>query len=108
MKSVFQSIFWFLGTARAAVVVIFGMIIAFCTESQEAVDNFLENGCHPGTEGCTSATLTNIQNAQGPDWGPPTLSFDYEYKCSDEANAGLDVCSSGSLKCFIYKNSIFR
>ncbi|CBY39212.1 unnamed protein product [Oikopleura dioica] len=95
MKSAFQSIFWFLGTARAAVVVISGMIIAYATEDPEAVKNFL-NGCHPGTDNCTAATLTNIQNTTGPDWGAPTLSFEYEYSCSDAKNAALEACSSGN------------
>jgi len=44
--------------------------------------------------------LTNIQNTTGPDWGAPTLSFEYEYSCSDAKNAALEACSSGELHSF--------
>ena len=71
--------------------------VAYATEDEEAVKNFLK-GCHPGTEGCTAATLTNIQNTTGPDWGAPTLSFEYQYSCSDSKNAALEICSSGQLR----------
>ena len=88
MNRVIKKIIWFLGTAKAAIVCLLMMLIAWLIESDEAVENFVEAGClsndrdENSTVQCTTLTLTKISNVDFPEFGPPAFSFSYEF-CND-------------------------
>ena len=88
MNRVIKKIIWFLGTAKAAIVCLLMMLIAWLIESDEAVENFVEAGClsndrdENSTVTCTTLTLTKISNVDFPEFGPPAFSFSYEF-CND-------------------------
>ena len=88
MNRVLKKIIWFLGTAKAAIVCLLMMLIAWLIESDEAVENFVEAGClsndrdENSTVKCTTLTLTKISNVDFPEFGPPAFSFSYEF-CND-------------------------
>ena len=88
MNRILKRIIWFLGTAKAAIVCLLMMLIAWLIESDEAVENFVEAGCLSNDRGdnstveCTTLTLTKISNVDFPEFGPPAFSFSYEF-CND-------------------------
>ena len=88
MNRILKRIIWFLGTAKAAIVCLLMMLIAWLIESDEAVENFVEAGClsndrdDNSTVECTTLTLTKISNVDFPEFGPPAFSFSYEF-CND-------------------------
>lgn len=88
-----NSFIWFLGTAKASIVCLLMMLIAFLMETENTVQNFL-GGClsndrestnvteiHPNDK-CTTLTLTKLDNVQFPEMGPPAFSFSYHF-CND-------------------------
>lgn len=88
MNGIIKKILWFLGTAKAAIVCLLMMLIAWLIESDEAVENFVEVDCLSNgrdvnsTTPCTILTLTKISNVEFPEFGPPAFSFSYEF-CND-------------------------
>ena len=88
MNRILKRIIWFLGTAKAAIVCLLMMLIAWLIESDKAVENFVEAGClsndrdDNSTVECTTLTLTKISNVDFPEFGPPAFSFSYEF-CND-------------------------
>ncbi len=86
-----RKIFWFLGTARNAIIVISFAVISFIVNHN--LINFWEDGCpgsSPGKSNCTVFTLTRInKNASLPPFALP--DWDYYYKC--DPKDPTDACS---------------
>ena len=80
---------WFIGTAKAAVVVLLMMLVGFLTTTPDEVDNFLD-GCIPNNPGCPKFELTVIDNVDMPAFIIPHFSIEYE-TCANQSSALCDV-----------------
>ena len=67
---------WFIGTAKAAVVVLIMMLVGYLSTTTDEVDRFLD-GCTPGDSDCTPFTLTLIDDVGAPELMIPKFTFNY-------------------------------